>query len=62
MDRLATLAFTSSSPDEEAQIVKSEITEETLHPPQYGDAYSNERLHDHYGLINFPMHTKWQTS
>jgi hypothetical protein len=29
---------------------------------QYGDAYSNERLHDHYGLVNFPMHTKWQTS
>ena len=28
----------------------------------YGDAYSNERLHDHYGLINFPMHTKWQNS
>ena len=29
---------------------------------QYGNAYSNERLHDHYGLVNFPMHTKWQTS
>ena len=28
----------------------------------YGEAYSNERLHDHYGLINFPMHTKWQNS
>jgi group II intron reverse transcriptase/maturase len=28
----------------------------------YGDAYSNERLHDHYGLVKFPMHTKWQTS
>ena len=28
----------------------------------YGDAYSNERLHDHYGLVNFPMHTKWQNS
>jgi hypothetical protein len=28
----------------------------------YGDAYSNERLHDHYGLINFPMHSKWQNS
>lgn len=27
----------------------------------YGDAYSNERLHDHYGLVNFPMHTKSQT-
>ena len=25
---------------------------------QYGNAYSNERLHDHYGLVNFPMHTK----
>ena len=29
---------------------------------QYGNAYSNERLHDHYGLVNFPMKTKWQTS
>lgn len=29
---------------------------------QYGNAYSDERLHDHYGLVNFPMHTKWQTS
>ena len=29
---------------------------------RYADDYSNERLHDHYGLINFPMHTKWQTS
>lgn len=28
----------------------------------YGEAYSNERLHDHYGLINFPMYTKWQNS
>ena len=28
----------------------------------YGDAYSNERLHDHYGLINCPMHTKLQNS
>jgi RNA-directed DNA polymerase len=28
----------------------------------YGDAYSNERLHDHYGLVNIPMHTKWQNS
>lgn len=25
----------------------------------YGKAYSNEHLHDHYGLINFPMRTKW---
>ena len=28
----------------------------------YGAAYSDERLHDHYGLIRFPMHTTWQTS
>jgi len=28
----------------------------------YGEAYSEERLHDHYGLINFPMQTKWQNS
>jgi|GEM_PF-4334775 hypothetical protein len=28
----------------------------------YGDAYCNERLHDHYGLVIFPMHTKWQNS
>lgn len=28
----------------------------------YGNARGNERLHDHYGLVNFPMHTKWQTS
>ena len=26
----------------------------------YGDHYSNERLHDHYGLIQFPLHTTWQ--
>jgi len=26
---------------------------------QYGEAFSNQRLHDHYGLINFPMYTKW---
>jgi RNA-directed DNA polymerase len=26
---------------------------------QYGEAYSNERLHDHYGLIRFPVHTRW---
>ena len=25
----------------------------------YGKAYSDERLHNHYGLINFPMYTKW---
>jgi group II intron reverse transcriptase/maturase len=29
---------------------------------QYGEAYSNERLHDQYGLIRFPMHTQWQNS
>jgi group II intron reverse transcriptase/maturase len=29
---------------------------------QYGDAYSDERLHQHYGLATFPMHTKWKTS
>ena len=28
----------------------------------YGKAYSNEHLHDHYGLVYFPLHTKWQTS
>ena len=27
----------------------------------YGPAYSDESLHDHYGLIRFPMATKWQT-
>ena len=26
---------------------------------QYGESYSNERLHNHYGLVNFPMYTKW---
>lgn len=25
---------------------------------QYGKAYNNERLHNHYGLIRFPMHPK----
>jgi hypothetical protein len=29
---------------------------------QYEDAYSNEGLDDHDGLVNFPMHTKWQTT
>jgi hypothetical protein len=29
---------------------------------RYGEAYSKERLHEHYGLIEFPMHTKWQNS
>lgn len=28
----------------------------------YAAAYSNERLHDHYGLIRFPMQTTWQAS
>ena len=28
---------------------------------RYGPTYSDESLHDHYGLIRFPMHTKWQT-
>ena len=28
----------------------------------YGKAYCNERLHEHYGLVRFPMHAKWQTS
>jgi len=28
----------------------------------YGVTYSNKRLHDHYGLISFPMHTIWQNS
>ena len=27
----------------------------------YGPAYRDESLHDHYGLIRFPMATKWQT-
>ncbi len=29
---------------------------------QYGKAYSDERLHDHHGLIRFPMHIKRQSS
>ena len=29
---------------------------------RYGRAYSDERLHQHYGLITFPMHAKWRTS
>ena len=29
---------------------------------RYGKAYSTKRLHEHYGLIRFPMQTKWQTS
>ena len=29
---------------------------------RYGPAYNDERLHQHYGLAAFPMHTKWQTS
>lgn len=28
----------------------------------YGEAYRDERLHEHYGLIRFPMRTKWQNS
>jgi hypothetical protein len=28
---------------------------------RYGPTYSYERLHDQYGLIRFPMYTKWQT-
>ncbi len=28
----------------------------------YGKTYCDARLHDHYGLIRFPMHTKWQDS
>ncbi|MFA7234886.1 MAG: group II intron maturase-specific domain-containing protein, partial [Terrimicrobiaceae bacterium] len=29
---------------------------------RYGNAYSNERLHDHCSLIHFPLRTKRQTS
>ena len=29
---------------------------------RYGDAFSSKRLHEHYGLVRFPMQTKWQTS
>jgi group II intron reverse transcriptase/maturase len=29
---------------------------------QYGTAFSDTRLHDHYGLIRLPMHIKRQTS
>ncbi len=28
----------------------------------YGQTYNNERLHDHYGLIRFPLTTIWQNS
>ena len=28
----------------------------------YGKAYSDERLHNHYGLVSFPLRTKWQNS
>lgn len=28
---------------------------------RYGLTYSDESLHDQYGLIRFPMYTKWQT-
>jgi hypothetical protein len=29
---------------------------------RYGKAYSDDRLHQFYGLVNFPMHNKWQNS
>jgi group II intron reverse transcriptase/maturase len=29
---------------------------------RYGNAFSDERLHQHHGLVTFPMHPKWQTS
>jgi len=28
----------------------------------YGKAYSDERLHNHYRLVSFPVRTKWQNS
>ena len=28
---------------------------------RYRPTYSDESLHDHYGLMRFPMRTKWQT-
>ena len=28
----------------------------------YGNAYNDEQLLHHYGLIKFPLHTKWQIS
>jgi group II intron reverse transcriptase/maturase len=29
---------------------------------RWGEAYSNEQLHHHYGLATFPMHAPWRTS
>ena len=29
---------------------------------KYAQAYSNQELHEHYGLIKFPLHTTWQRS
>ena len=29
---------------------------------QYGKAYSDERIHTHYGLVRFPLPTKRQNS
>jgi len=29
---------------------------------QYGRDYCDERLHEHYGLIRFPLKTKWRHS
>ncbi len=29
---------------------------------RYDEAYGNQQLHDHYGLIRFPARTKWQNS
>lgn len=29
---------------------------------QYGKHYSNERLHEHYGLIRFPLQPKWRST
>jgi hypothetical protein len=29
---------------------------------RHGKAYSYDRLHQFYGLVNFPMHIKWQNS
>ena len=28
----------------------------------YGEAYSNQKLHQHYGLYEFPLHTTWKYS
>jgi len=29
---------------------------------RYGQTFSNERIHNHYGLITFPMNAKWRSS